>query len=332
MRNAWLLAIALVTAVIATAEPAYGWGPATHIGLATDVLNHLALLPAAVAAVLARNKLAFLYGNIAADVVFAKRLSRVKQFCHHWSTGFTLSGAAADDDAAAFAQGYLAHLAADTVAHGKFVPRQLLVTGLPVGVGHLYWELRADAVADTASWHALARLLDHDHRRHHDAMARFMTGTFLSHNLNRAIFAQMNAVAARASVRRTLDTFFGQSRWHLSPQLIDGYRGECMDRILSVLAEQHRSAVLREDPNGTSALMQVHVDRRRLRRQQRIGLSGDTRRREAAQSFAPLRQRLAAPPRHAHDTLRSSTVPPRGDIGAAPAMRCDVRQEAAETR
>jgi len=42
----------------------------------------------------------------------------------------------------AFAFGYLAHLAADTVAHNYFVPRQLAVTSSTSSLGHSYWESR----------------------------------------------------------------------------------------------------------------------------------------------------------------------------------------------
>ena len=94
------------------ADQALAWGPATHIGLASTMWEYLSVLPAAVAAVLARHRIAYLYGSIAADIVFAKRLSRVKQFCHHWSTAFRMLDSAADGRAKAFAYGYLSHLAA----------------------------------------------------------------------------------------------------------------------------------------------------------------------------------------------------------------------------
>ena len=42
----------------------------------------------------------------------------------------------------AFGLGYLAHLAADAVAHNYFVPRQLAVTSSTSSLGHSYWESR----------------------------------------------------------------------------------------------------------------------------------------------------------------------------------------------
>ena len=141
----WAIFIA-IGMLLGEVDTVLAWGPGTHIALSGSILERLHLLPAAIGALLARHGIAYLYGSIAADMVFAKRLSRVKQFCHHWSTGFGLLDAARTDRDRSFAYGYLSHLAADTVAHGKFVPRQIVVSNYAVGLGHLYWELRADSM------------------------------------------------------------------------------------------------------------------------------------------------------------------------------------------
>ena len=48
--------------------------------LASDLLGQLTFLPAAVAALLSRYRRDYLFGNLAADLVIAKRLSRIKLF------------------------------------------------------------------------------------------------------------------------------------------------------------------------------------------------------------------------------------------------------------
>jgi hypothetical protein len=282
------LAIALAVVVVLVAgEPVFAWGPATHVGLASAALGQLSLIPAAIAAILVRHRLSYLYGNIAADVVFAKRLSRVKQFCHHWATGFKLLDAAPDDRARAFAYGYLSHLAADTVAHGKFVPRQITVCDSGVNWGHFYWELRADNAAPAEDRRALECLLHADHHVHHRALAPHITDTFLPFPLNRLIFQGMSALAAGHGLHRTVDVCSRFSRQPLPTAILEGYRMESVDRILSVLSLAGASAVLRDDPNGTSALMSVHVRRRELRRLQRRGVSVERRRIECSHAFAP---------------------------------------------
>lgn len=256
----------LVIGVLSVSAPAFAWGPTTHIGLADSLLNQLGLLPAGIAALLARHAMAYLYGSIAADVVFAKRLSRIKQFCHHWSTGFRLLESAGDDRSRAFAYGYLSHLAADTVAHGKYVPRQIRECRCTVSFGHLYWEMRADAVEGRPTQKLLAQVLTVDHDVHHWSMAQHMPHTLLSYDANRALFNRINGLVVKDRFRRTMRLWSLYSRWDLSPDLLRGYRAESLDRIISLLREGQRSTVLKEDPNGTSAFMQLKVRRREQRR------------------------------------------------------------------
>lgn len=268
-------------------EAALAWGPATHVGLAEMTLSQIALLPGAIAAILGRHSFSYLYGSIAADVVFAKRWSRVKQFCHHWSTGFRLLETADDERAQAFAYGYLSHLAADTVAHGKYVPHQITASRSTQNFGHFYWELRADSAQPEMAWTQLQRVLATDHGHHHRELRTHITDTLLSYPLNRVLFDGMNALAVRQSFRRTIDTWGRLSRFPLQPELLRGYEYESVDRILSVLSEGPRSPVLREDPNGTAALMSISVRRAEDRRRKRRGVALDRRIRETAFEFAP---------------------------------------------
>jgi len=244
------------------------------------------MLPAAVAAILARHRIPFLYGSVAADVVFAKRLSRVKQFCHHWSTAFGLLEAAETDRQKAFAYGYLSHLAADTVAHGKYVPRQIIVSNSPVNTGHLYWELRADAACDRKTHALLAEVLKADHKDHHVMLAGHLDGTLLPYDLNRMLFDRINAMTVRPAFRFSMDMLHRFGRHELSDVMLAGYHNECVDRIRSILAEGPRSAVTKDDPNGTSALMRVAVERREAKRRGG-GRPTNHRDAEAAMAFAP---------------------------------------------
>ena len=287
----WKFVLGLVF-LLGAADQAWAWGPAAHVGVAGSLLGQLVLLPAGIAAVLGRHKAAYIFGSIAADVVFAKRWSRVKQFCHHWSTAFRVLDNAADARAKAFAYGYLSHLAADTVAHGKFVPRQIMVSDCAVNFGHLYWELRVDAMESESTWRQLEEVLGHDHTAHHTALAGLITDTFLSYPLNRAMFNGMNAMAIRRQFRRTMHVWSRCSRWYLSPDLLHGYRTECLDRIHSILREGSRSPLLREDPNGTSALMQLRVRRREVRRLRRRGLPVERRLLEASLGLSPTQMEL----------------------------------------
>ena len=239
------------------------------------------------AAILSRHRLSYIYGSVAADVVFAKRLSRVKQACHHWSTGLALLQAAKDDRGRAFAYGYLSHLAADTVAHNKYVPHQILVSGSSVNFGHTYWEVRADAAADEGACRLLRNVIDLDHDQHHTELRNHLSGTFLTYGLNRVVFHRITALAMDVSLRRTIGLWSRYSRWDVPEGLLSRYHDECVDRIMSVLSLDRESAVLREDPNGTSALMQLRVRRRERRRLNRRGLHTAHHIREATLALAP---------------------------------------------
>lgn len=287
MKKLSIILILAVLIVLTGDEQALAWGPATHVGLGGSVLNQLALLPGAIGALLARNGLAYLYGNIAADIVFAKRMSRVKQFCHHWSTGFKMLETAEGEEGEAFAYGYLSHLAADTVAHGKFVPHQVTVTGQPVNIGHLYWELRADIEAGDEAKSVLERVIACDHDKHHRAMAKHIRGTLLPYPLNRRLFDSMNGVTMTKPFQGAIRKLRDRSDHPLEPALLSGYHSEAVDRIISVLAHAHRSPVLRDDPNGTSALMRASVHAKDRRKMRRRGLPVAQRTREVARGWEP---------------------------------------------
>lgn len=271
--------------VLGCTDAVLAWGPAVHIGLADAVLGNLGLLPAGIAVALQKHRAAYRYGSIAADVVFAKRWSKVKQFCHHWSTAFNLLEKAQSQQAEAFAYGYLSHLAADTVAHGKYVPRQVLLSGSTLNFGHLYWELRADAVQDETTWRRLSRLLQTDHAEHHGALRGHLRETFLPYQLNVLLFYRMNSMATRPAVRRTLDAWGRSLGSELSTNELAGYQAEALERTQAVLSQGSRSSVVQEDPNGTSALMRVSVHRRDTRRRRRRGIEASRGIGEVSRAF-----------------------------------------------
>jgi len=269
----WGKAVRLtVLMVLLASTPALAWGPATHVELATDLLGQIHLLPAAVAALLARYGKDYLFGNIAADVVMAKRLSRVRQGCHHWDTGFAILDDARSDRGKAFAFGYLSHLAADTIAHNKFLPRQMTLTRTTMSFGHFYWELRADALIGPPSWERLRVVLDEVFAEHEASLHVRLTDTFLPFVVNWRLFYRMNRFLTRRLWRRAMDQWYHVSRWHLSEELMRAYRAECLERMIEVLTDQRAARVCHEDPNGNVALTYTKLQRRQLRQMARAGL------------------------------------------------------------
>lgn len=284
----WRVVVGLGAVVVLMAAPsAWAWGPATHIKLAGDILNQLHLLPVAVAALLARHRKDFLFGNIAADVVLAKRLSRVKQICHHWNTGLAILDDAQTDCGRAFALGYLSHLAADTVAHGKFIPRQMAMSRSTLLFGHLYWEMRADAMVGPRAWRQLRALLQEVFSEHEVSLHARLTDTFLPFVMNWQLFYRMNRFMSQALWRRTMYRWSNVSRWYLPEQLMREYRAECIERMRDVLSHERESAVLHDDPNGNAALSHARLRRRQFRQMSRAGLIAPHILYEAAAGHAP---------------------------------------------
>lgn len=271
-RSSRIVLLIVALCVLATAKPAAAWGPATHVKIASDVLEQLGLLPMTIAALLARHVRDFLFGNIAADVVFAKRLSRVKQSCHRWQTGFHMFRAAPAEPTRAFALGYLCHLAADTVAHNKFLPRQMMITQSTMSFGHLYWEIRADSSIGTHYWTQLRGLLGERFDQHEWFLASRLRDTLLPFQWNLALFHRINTLVSRRGWIRTMDAWYHRSRWELPDALLAEYRAECVERALDVLTHLEESVVAREDPNGTTALSYTRVQRRQHRQMARAGV------------------------------------------------------------
>ena len=307
MRRSVVLTAFVFFFLFVPASKAFAWGPATHVKLASDLLGQLKLLPAATAALLARRRRDYIFGNIAADVVLAKRLSRVKQFCHHWSTGFAILRDAKTEAGQAFALGYLSHLAADTVAHGKFLPRQMTLTRSTLSFGHIYWELRADSTIGPYHWNQLRSILDVAFDEHEASLSSQLTDTFLPFAVNWRLFYRMNRFVGQGLLRRAMEQWYNHSRWELSDQLLREYRAECLDRMLDVLRSRRNSPVLREDPNGNAALAYTRLQRRQLRQMSRAGLIAPHVLYEAAATHAPVRAR--APIRIPSNS--NPTVPPK---------------------
>src|SRR5204863_8282355 len=120
--------LAALLLVMLTPSVAHAWTPGTHIFLGEAVMRSLSLLPSSIADLPSAVPYDFLYGSIAADTSIAKKYAAAGRHCHSWNIGMEIYERAGAEPMQAFGLGYLAHLAADTVAHNYFVPHQLAIT------------------------------------------------------------------------------------------------------------------------------------------------------------------------------------------------------------
>jgi hypothetical protein len=250
-------------------ESAYAWTPGTHVYLGEAVLRAPELLPASIAELVRAFSYDFLYGSIAADTSIAKKYAVTGRNCHAWSVGLEIYDKARDEPLRAFALGYLAHLAADVVAHNYFVPYRLTVTSSTVAIGHSYWENRFETHLGERVSRRARELILLDHSRADAHLDRILSPTIFSTPTNRRIFRGMVRAADSDSWQRIFQLMTERSRWDLVDIDVTGYLGRAFDYIIDVLARLDQSEPQGHDPSGTRALRMA----KRVRREA-LGVGG----------------------------------------------------------
>jgi len=257
--------LAVVFVVIAPAV-AHAWTPGTHVFLGDAVIRSLQLLPPTVAALLSEFPYDFLYGSIAADTSIAKKYAPAGRHCHSWTVGMEIYDSAAEPQLRAFGLGYLAHLAADAVAHNYFVPRQLAVTSSTSSLGHSYWESRFETHLGTEVARRARELILIDHSRSDGLLDRVLSPTIFSTPTNRRIFRGMVIVADNESWQRIFQLLRENSRWDLAEDDVSRYLARAYDFIMDLLMRMDRAEAYQLDPSGDAALRMAKRIRRRVLR------------------------------------------------------------------
>jgi hypothetical protein len=292
---------------------AHAWTPGTHIYLAESVLANLGQLPAAVAELLRAYPFDFLYGNIAADTSIAKKYAPVGRHCHFWHVGQEIHDLAASDALRAFGLGYLAHLAADSVAHNYFVPRQLMVTSSTASFGHSYWETRVELHLGDAYAKAAKDVILVDHSQADAHLDRIISPTIFSVRTNRRLFRGMVRLAETDSWQRAAQAAREVSRWDLTDEDVERHLALSYDYVVGVLADT--SAEARQlDPSGEAPLASAKMRRREALR--------EAGRRDRARVQALAEKRFGLPPHQlGHWTGLTTRLPWRAPISATPLRR-----------
>jgi hypothetical protein len=258
-------AVAVGLVFLVFPESAHAWTPGTHIYLGESVLANLAMLPAAVADLLRAYPFDFLYGNIAADSSIAKSYAPLGRHCHFWHVGQEIHDLAESDAMRAFGLGYLSHLAADTVAHNYFVPRQLMLTRSTAAVGHSYWETRVEAHLGDAYARAAKDVILLDHAEADSHLDRLIAPTIFSVRTNRRLFRGMVRLTETTSWQRASQAAREYSRWTLAEGDVERHLGLSYDFMIELLAGSNISAH-QLDPSGERPLKAAKALRRRVLR------------------------------------------------------------------
>jgi hypothetical protein len=244
-----MLAIVLIATIfVLVPSVAFAWGPLTHVYLGSEIFYLGPLLPPAVLGLMRRYRQDFLYGNLMADTILAKKYICKKKNSHSWDVAVGLYDSAGTDSERAFCLGYLSHLAADTVAHGRF-------TAGRKNIGHALLEIKADWCVDRVYWYQAFAIRKRVRTRNDAFLEKSLERVIFSFKTNRRIFRGVVALSGLNNVG------FGnlKDRGMISLEqrsLIERLHEESLDRILDVLRNGTSSDVLKEDPFG-------HIRRRR---------------------------------------------------------------------
>lgn len=267
----------------------HAFGPATHIFLGEQLLGSLHLLPVALADLLRRHPLSFLYGNVAADISFAKKYVPAGRHSHYWHVGEEILAGARNDRLRAAGFGYLCHLAADTVAHNYFVPRQLMLTSSTKAVGHSYWEHRLDVeLGDGYTGRAREIVMEYDHSEADNLFDSILSGTIFSFETNRRLFRGMVRFQDNDRWQNVFARVLERSRWDLHTPDVDGYLSRSFDSMVDYLLRRRASHAAGRDPIGD---FNLHLSKKVRRLAIRDGNAADPMRMlEMADDFFPLPQ------------------------------------------
>jgi len=253
--------------ILAWPSDALAWGPLAHLSFSGQALAQAASLQPAVRALLAEFGDAFLYGSLAADIVVGKNMAPFLFHCHNWKVGFNVLQRARPGAEQAVALGFLAHLAADTVAHNYFVPFKTVGSFHKGRTGHAYWELRYDQRMDRALPRVARRVSGRELRAHDRFLGRSLAGaSVLPFGLSRQLFGSLLVSAgARRFQQLSRLALAPERKLALEPDLVAETNDLAVRAILGVLLEGERSEAARADATGARNIRLALDLRLRLR-------------------------------------------------------------------
>jgi hypothetical protein len=302
--------------LLALPDALYAWTPGTHIYLGETVLSSLTQLSAPMADLLRAYPFDFLYGNIAADSSIAKRYAPLGRHCHYWHVGQEIHDLATSDALRAFGLGYLCHLAADTVAHNYFVPRQLMITSSTAAVGHSYWEARVESHLGDAYSKSAKDVILLKHAEADAHLDRIISPTIFSVRTNRRLFRGMVHLTETSSWQRATQVAREYSRWPLTDEDVERHLGMAYDYMVELLGGDD-TAAHQLDPSGERPLKMAKELRRRVLR--------DSGRRNTARLKTAALEHFGLPDRPLSFWTRvARRLPWRAPESAAPSPRALV--------
>lgn len=247
------MALALLLMLLAV-SCALAWGPGNHLEFEHRVFRQRERLSPAVRRLVSENREAWQYGHIAADIINLKAAGGPYSHCHRWGIVAEMRALAQSDFERAFICGYLAHLAADTIAHNHFVPYHLARFARTQGLGHLYWEMSADRFVPDERWDVVTRLKSVEGLVPLDELVNAtVPRKALSMGTNKLIFNHLLLVSERSAWRTGVESLHPRGAIDLKRGFLDRFRLAAIERIFLVLSEDGVERIAHVDANGKAA-------------------------------------------------------------------------------
>lgn len=259
----FLIAILSVLFLLVPGE-ALAWGIGVHLQVGSHILANLQMLPPAVQAVLSAWPHDYLYGCIAADITLGKKFTHYLNHCHSWRMGSRILRAARTDSQKACAYGYLAHLAADTVAHSYYVPFKMVRSFNTLLLKHTYWEMRFEASVDPEAWSTARAIARKNFRENDDLMRSVLSDTIFSFATNKRLFNSLLLLSRLQQYQKMLRSMSNVSRFSLEPADREDYLALAREAAESVLSRMEESPYWKADPTGERALHAAKLIRKNL--------------------------------------------------------------------
>jgi hypothetical protein len=262
----WAGAAVAALCILVWPSRAYAWGPLAHIEFARAALDDLTLVPQALRLLLGKCMDEYLYGALAADIIVGKNLAPYGVHAHNWKVGFRVLELSRGEPERAFAYGYLAHLAVDTVAHNYFVPFKTVESYRLRRAGHAYWELRFDQTLDADLWKTARQVTRRALRRHDAFLKNALAGSYvLPFGLSRRFFEGM-LVSARFKKWQRLSRLVAADRdLPLTVEEARELSDLAIKQVRDLLVMGEEAECTRADPTGLRNLRLAVELRKRLR-------------------------------------------------------------------
>lgn len=265
------LFVTAITLTLLIPSDAFAWGAGIHIQLGIKVLENLQLIEPSIAAIIGAHPNDFLYGCIAADITIGKKFTHYLLNCHRWRMGLKVLERAEEPSQKACAYGYLAHLAADTIAHNYFIPFKIMRSFSTLTMKHAYWEMRFERFVEQDTWQRARLVANHNYQANDKLLRKVIADTLFSFGTNKRIFNSILLVSRLDKWQKVLRALSDNSRFVLEESDRLEYMDLAEKAVFEVLSSQENPTIIKADPTGEQALAAADAVRKNLRLLYRSG-------------------------------------------------------------